>query len=154
MKFALVGLWTQKDVIYAIFWGKRAFLIHLQAPYFSSAENWCLLNLLVYFFKLYKTNYKIHNLGILVHCDSPLFQFRSAFSNPPYLALSLLPAYAFTPFTLRFILPCKSYLTENCDLIDMWFINPSFAQPIAWKCHLRNKSSISDKCAKFFLIFF
>ena len=51
-----------------------------------------------------------------------------------------------TPFSHKN--KAHTFITENCDLLDMWLFNLSFARPIAWKCHLRNKSRISDERAR------
>ena len=42
----------------------------------------------------------------------------------------------------------QTYPTQTRDLLDGVFFYPSFAQYIAWKFHLCNKSSISDERAR------
>ena len=41
-----------------------------------------------------------------------------------------------------------TYIMKNYILLDMWFLKPSVVRLTAWKCHLRNKSSISDERAR------
>ena len=57
----------------------------------------------------------------------------------------ILPPQSCLPSILLTTLNAHTYLTQNCDLQDFWLIYPSFAYLLSYKCHLRNKSSISDE---------